>query len=88
MSSHNTPRSWNNFEHKIYFSALKIHFFLCWLFKDAVSIETIHYEMMVWLMDVEQLVEWKPPEESEVLGEIVPQCFFVDHKSHMILPWE
>jgi hypothetical protein len=32
---------------------------------------------------VEQLVEWRLAGETEILGENLPQCHFVDHKSHM-----
>jgi hypothetical protein len=35
---------------------------------------------------VEQLVEWRLAGETEVLGENVPQCYFVHHKSHMTWP--
>jgi hypothetical protein len=35
---------------------------------------------------VEKLVEWKLAEETEVLGEILPQRLFVLHKSHMTRP--
>jgi hypothetical protein len=31
---------------------------------------------------VEQLVEWRLAGETEELGEIPPQCHFVQHKSH------
>jgi hypothetical protein len=32
---------------------------------------------------VEQLVEWELEGKAEVLGENLPQCHFVHHKSHM-----
>jgi hypothetical protein len=35
---------------------------------------------------VEQLVEWKVAEETEVLGENLPQGHFVHQKSHMTRP--
>jgi hypothetical protein len=35
---------------------------------------------------VEQLVEWRLPGETEVLGENLPQRHFVHHKSHMTRP--
>jgi hypothetical protein len=31
------------------------------------------------------LVEWRLAGETEVLGENLPQCYFVHHKFHM--PW-
>jgi hypothetical protein len=38
------------------------------------------------IMNLEQSVEWELTGETEVLGENLPQCHFVHHKSHMTLP--
>jgi hypothetical protein len=38
------------------------------------------------MMSVEQSVEWELVGETEVLGENLPQCHFVHHKSHMAWP--
>jgi hypothetical protein len=38
------------------------------------------------MMSVEQSVECELTEEIKVLGEYLPQCHFVHHKSHMICP--
>jgi hypothetical protein len=35
---------------------------------------------------VEQLVEWELPGETEILGENLPQCHFVHHRSYMTRP--
>jgi hypothetical protein len=39
--------------------------------------------MMMIIMIVEQLVECELAGETETLGEKLPQCYFVHHKSHM-----
>jgi hypothetical protein len=42
-------------------------------------------------MNVEQSLEWELTGKTEVLGENLPQCHFVHHKSHMtwsgLEPW-
>jgi hypothetical protein len=38
------------------------------------------------MVTVEQLVEWRLAGETEVLGEHLPQRYFVHHKSHMTWP--
>jgi hypothetical protein len=37
-------------------------------------------------MNVEQSVQWQLAGETEVLGENLLHCLFIDHKSHMKLP--
>jgi hypothetical protein len=38
------------------------------------------------MMNVEQLVGWELAGEAEVLGESLPQRYFVHHKTHMTWP--
>jgi hypothetical protein len=38
------------------------------------------------MMSVKQSVEWELLGETEVLGENLPQCHFVHHKSHKTWP--
>jgi hypothetical protein len=44
----------------------------------------LFYQFLMF-MNVEQSMEWSVG-ETEVLGENLPQCRFVNHKSHMIWP--
>jgi hypothetical protein len=38
------------------------------------------------MVTVEHLMEWRLAGETEELGENLPQCNFVNHKSHMTWP--
>jgi hypothetical protein len=54
--------------------------FLSLLYNDA------YIELKIgWLMNTEQLVEWKLAGKIEVLGENLPVLPFVHHKPHV--PW-
>jgi hypothetical protein len=46
----------------------------------------LYQPRMIMMMNVEQSVEWEFTEETEVLGENLPHCHFVQHKSHMTWP--
>jgi hypothetical protein len=39
-------------------------------------------EMIGWLINMEHLVEWELRGETEILGENLPLCQFVHHRSH------
>jgi hypothetical protein len=36
-------------------------------------------------MDMEQLMDWEVARKTEVLGESLPHCHFVHHKSNYLL---
>jgi hypothetical protein len=48
----------------------------------AATIGLLYQPQMI----VEQLVEWRLAEETEVLGENLPERNFIHHKSHMTRP--
>jgi hypothetical protein len=39
------------------------------------------------MTSIEQSVERELAGETKVFEENLPQCYFVDYKSHMTLPW-
>jgi hypothetical protein len=53
------------------------------LCKDALSVRDYIASMIGWILNIGQLVELELAEETEVLGEILPQCHSAHHKSHM-----
>jgi hypothetical protein len=54
-------------------------------FGTAVTTGLLYQPQMITVI-VEQLVEWRLAEKTEVLGENLPQRHFVHRKSHMTRP--
>jgi hypothetical protein len=54
-----------------------------WVHSARGPLNGLLYLAWVIVMMMENLVEWRLAGETEVLGENLPQCHFVHHKSHL-----
>jgi hypothetical protein len=59
-------------------------YFINYLFNDAIKYRGYIVLTIRWLINLQQLVEWKLVGEAEVLGgEGLPQCCFVRNKLYI-----
>jgi hypothetical protein len=72
-------RSIQLFHFLLFFGEVRVHLVLRPLFGLLYQPQM----MMMMMMNMEQLVQYELTRGTEVLGENVPQCYFVHHKSHM-----